>query len=40
MAPGKLPDQSAQLLLLNVCQRHGPRLDIAILNRQTAGQAL
>jgi len=40
MVPGQLPDASAQLLLLNVCQRHGAPLRIAILTRQTAGMAL
>jgi len=40
MAPGQLPDATAQLLLLDVCQRHGAPLGIAVLTRQTAGTAL
>jgi hypothetical protein len=40
MAPGQLPDATAQLLLLDVCQRHGAPMGIAVLTRQTAGMAL
>jgi hypothetical protein len=40
MAPGQFPDPIAELLLLDVCQRHGPPLGIAVLTRQTAGTAL
>jgi hypothetical protein len=40
MAPGQLTDLPPQLLLLNVCQRHGPPLGVAVLARQAAGTAL
>ncbi|KRO91184.1 MAG: hypothetical protein ABR96_08665 [cyanobacterium BACL30 MAG-120619-bin27] len=36
MAPGQLPDPPAQLLLLDVCQRHRAPLGIAMLTCQTA----
>jgi hypothetical protein len=40
MAPGQLSDATAQLLLLDVGQRRGSSLRIAILACQTAGTAL
>ena len=40
MAPGQLPDPTAQLLLLDVFQRHGPPLGTVVLTRQTACTAL
>jgi hypothetical protein len=36
MAPGQLPDPPAQLLLLDVCQRHRAPLGIAMLTCQPA----
>ena len=33
ITPGQLPDATAQLLLLDVCQRHGASLGIAVLTR-------
>jgi len=40
MAPGQLPDPPPQLLLLDVCQRHGAPLGVAVLARQPAGTTL
>jgi hypothetical protein len=40
MAPGQLPDATAEFLLLDVGQRSGSPLGIAVLTRQTAGTAL
>jgi len=40
MAPGQLPDATAELLLLDVGQRYGPPLGISVLTRQTAGTSL
>jgi hypothetical protein len=36
MAPGQFPDPPAQLLLLDICQRHRAALGIAVLSRQQA----
>jgi hypothetical protein len=40
MAPGQLPDPPAQLLLLDVCQRHRVPLGVAVLSCQPAGTTL